>query len=349
MSSVIPTDASRRRDHPTGDLPVDQRRSARSGLHLPVVWVAGVFAVGGTAVLSEVTTTGGLPLPVGIVVAAAFTWGLMWLADLVAPGTAGPTRRNRLARVTVLAPLGSALAAAEAPIVHELREGLHISSGPAWLAALVFLAAPFPLAAGMIRPGRARWGWLALTLVVAGVVSLVTWRVWRSDTPFRVTRQLAMAGLPAQDAILTTIPGYRDTGYTDDHGLERTTFGGFHYTPDSGTGPDILIAADELPLTQPSCGPDLVIAVPDRTGPPRTPVTCTTDTNHLRYRTSPDGQQYVRIIDGDVVVRVSSGPTASRTLLRNAALAAHLADDSQLQHLLPPQPHDSHNSWYFFL
>ncbi|MFI6143198.1 hypothetical protein ACIBCC_33995 [Streptomyces griseus] len=141
----------------------------------------------------------------------------------------------------------------------------------------------------------------------------------------------AAAQTVAEHVWVTEVPGYalarQSVGVIGDDG-----FGSVYTAPDGG---QIQLRVERLPHADADCtdGP--------ASGSAQDPVvTCERDGEQW-YRATESGHAYARE-RGDLVVTVSGTPEeVDRATLRSAARAAHLADDHELDQVLPPADGDS--------
>jgi hypothetical protein len=145
------------------------------------------------------------------------------------------------------------------------------------------------------------------------------------------------SALEARARALQTLPEHVYVTRSDGFELARQSVGviggdGFSATYVSKTGGQITLAVDRGTVDDANCAAVPMGSATGADGPPGVP--CAKDGKGW-YRTSDSGHEYVRTENG-LRIQISAGTQVERDVLRKAAEAAHLADDRELDEVLPP-------------
>jgi hypothetical protein len=144
------------------------------------------------------------------------------------------------------------------------------------------------------------------------------------------------SALEARARALQTLPEHVYVTRSDGFELARQSVGviggdGFSATYVSKTGGQITLLVDRGTVDESNCAELPMGSATGAAGPAGAP--CAKDGKGW-YRTSDSGHEYVRTENG-LRIQISAGTQVERDVLREAAEAAHLADNSELDEVLP--------------
>ncbi|WP_405806193.1 hypothetical protein OG729_13325 [Streptomyces sp. NBC_00210] len=144
------------------------------------------------------------------------------------------------------------------------------------------------------------------------------------------------SALEARARALQTLPEHVYVTRSDGFELARQSVGviggdGFSATYVSKTGGQITLAVDRGTVDAANCAAIPMGSATGADGP--SGAACAKDGKGW-YRTSDSGHEYVRTENG-LRIQISAGTQVERDVLRKAAEAAHLADDRELDEVLP--------------